>query len=114
MGSVICFFVFSSSIVLSGGKKRSYESTKLGAMESNLTGDVAEGQQSSASAGAPQRPVCRPWDRGDFMKRLATFKSISWFAKPKVVSSCPQLTLYYCVVPFNFFLLLAYCVRCSF
>ncbi|CAN6478403.1 unnamed protein product [Victoria cruziana] len=30
--------------------------------------------------------VCRPWDRGDLMRRLATFKSITWFAKPKVVS----------------------------
>ncbi|KAF7806320.1 NIPA-like protein [Senna tora] len=68
---------------LSGGKKRSYESTLLAAMESNLKGNVAEGQQSSAPSGAQ----CRPWDRGDFMKRLATFKSISWFAKPKVVSA---------------------------
>ncbi|KAF3780941.1 NIPA-like protein [Nymphaea thermarum] len=31
-------------------------------------------------------PICRPWDRGDLTRRLATFKSITWFAKPKVVS----------------------------
>ncbi|KAG0584879.1 hypothetical protein KC19_3G242000 [Ceratodon purpureus] len=27
---------------------------------------------------------CRPWDRGDLLRRLATFKSISWFGKPQV------------------------------
>jgi C3HC zinc finger-like len=29
-------------------------------------------------------PPCRPWDRGDLMRRLATFKAMTWFAKPKV------------------------------
>lgn len=29
-------------------------------------------------------PLCRPWDRGDLMRRVATFKSMTWFAKPKV------------------------------
>ncbi|GAV62826.1 zf-C3HC domain-containing protein [Cephalotus follicularis] len=32
-------------------------------------------------------PLCRPWDRGDLMRRVATFKSMTWFAKPKVVSA---------------------------
>ncbi|BFI32273.1 hypothetical protein MPTK2_4g04310 [Marchantia polymorpha subsp. ruderalis] len=27
---------------------------------------------------------CRPWDRGDLLRRLATFKSITWFGKPQV------------------------------
>ncbi|CAL0330552.1 unnamed protein product [Lupinus luteus] len=54
----------------SPSRKRSYQS-----MELNRRGDVNEGE------------LCRPWDRGDFMKRLATFKSMSWFAKPKVVSA---------------------------
>lgn len=27
---------------------------------------------------------CRPWDRGDLLRRLATYKSISWFGKPQV------------------------------
>lgn len=76
---------------LSGSKKRPYQSTALGVMELNRRGDVTEGQQSSsAAAGPPQEALCRPWDRGDFMKRLATFKSMSWFAKPKVVSSSPS------------------------
>ncbi|KAI4344036.1 hypothetical protein L6164_011313 [Bauhinia variegata] len=77
----------SSGVQLSGGRKRPY-STASGVMESNVRGDVSEGQQpSSTPAGSPQGPLCRPWDRGDFMRRLATFKSITWFAKPKVVSA---------------------------
>ncbi|KAL8492456.1 hypothetical protein ACS0TY_023873 [Phlomoides rotata] len=33
-----------------------------------------------------QSSPCRPWDRGDLFKRLSTFKSMTWFAKPQVVS----------------------------
>lgn len=29
-------------------------------------------------------PPCRPWDRSDLMRRLASFKAMTWFAKPKV------------------------------
>ncbi|CAM8919384.1 unnamed protein product [Rhodiola kirilowii] len=32
-------------------------------------------------------PKCRPWDRTDLIKRLATFKAMTWFAKPKVVDA---------------------------
>ncbi|XP_051147816.1 uncharacterized protein LOC127262976 [Andrographis paniculata] len=38
---------------------------------------------STVSVTAPQ---CRPWDRNDLFRRLATFKSMTWFAKPQVVS----------------------------
>lgn len=31
------------------------------------------------------RPSCRPWDRGDLLRRLATFKPVNWFGKPKVL-----------------------------
>ncbi|KAA8542312.1 hypothetical protein F0562_023552 [Nyssa sinensis] len=49
---------------------------------------MVEGLQSSlVSGGSVQTPLCRPWDRGDFIRRLATFKSMTWFAKPKVVSA---------------------------
>ena len=27
---------------------------------------------------------CRPWERGDLLRRLATFKPSNWFGKPKV------------------------------
>ncbi|KAJ0018481.1 hypothetical protein Pint_10960 [Pistacia integerrima] len=38
------------------------------------------------------RPSCRPWERGDLLRRLATFKPSNWFGKPKVASSlaCAQ------------------------
>ncbi|KAJ1392331.1 Zinc finger, C3HC-like [Sesbania bispinosa] len=72
----------SSGVQLSVGKKRPYQSIASG------RGDVGEGQQSSSAVAADaQGQLCRPWDRGDFMRRLATFKSMSWFAKPKTVSA---------------------------
>ncbi|KAK7330215.1 hypothetical protein VNO77_24402 [Canavalia gladiata] len=78
----------SSGMQLSGSKKRPYQLIASGVTELHRRGDIAEGQQpSSCTAAAPQGPLCRPWDRGDFMRRLATFKSISWFAKPKIVSA---------------------------
>uniref|UniRef100_A0A2P2MVD4 Uncharacterized protein n=2 Tax=Rhizophora mucronata TaxID=61149 RepID=A0A2P2MVD4_RHIMU len=38
------------------------------------------------------RPSCRPWERGDLLRRLATFKPSNWFGKPKVANSlaCAQ------------------------
>ncbi|KAF5205386.1 C3hc zinc finger-like protein [Thalictrum thalictroides] len=41
----------------------------------------------SQSSSSSKAPLCRPWDRGDLMKRLATFKPTTWFGKPKVVSA---------------------------
>ena len=47
-----------------------------------------------AAAGAePARRECRPGDRRDFLRRLATFKASKWFAKPPVVGParyCPR------------------------
>ncbi|GBG82555.1 hypothetical protein CBR_g34932 [Chara braunii] len=40
--------------------------------------DVAPGSPTSAA------PQCRPWDRGDLLRRLGTFKSSTWFGKPQV------------------------------
>ncbi|KAI0501344.1 hypothetical protein KFK09_016288 [Dendrobium nobile] len=31
--------------------------------------------------------LCRPWERGDLLRRLATFEPSNWFAKPKGASS---------------------------
>ncbi|XP_074277975.1 uncharacterized protein LOC141601578 [Silene latifolia] len=59
------------------GHKRPYA-----AMELNLKGDKIEGNSNPA-----QPPSCRPWDRADLMRRLATFKSMKWFAKPKSVDA---------------------------
>ncbi|KAJ6770061.1 F20D23.9 PROTEIN [Salix purpurea] len=45
-----------------------------------------------SALGSSPRPSCRPWERGDLLRRLATFKPSNWFAKPKVASSlaCAQ------------------------
>ncbi|XVE88432.1 hypothetical protein DITRI_Ditri19aG0069300 [Diplodiscus trichospermus] len=44
------------------------------------------------SALGSSRTSCRPWKRGDLLRRLATFKPMNWFGKPKVASSlaCAQ------------------------
>ncbi|XP_057804949.1 uncharacterized protein LOC131020258 isoform X2 [Salvia miltiorrhiza] len=63
------------------GRKRPHSSSvgrKLGGNES--------GGSLSVLPAAAQAPVCRPWDRGDLVRRLSTFKSMTWFAKPQVVS----------------------------
>ncbi|CAA0816362.1 IAP-like protein 1 [Striga hermonthica] len=33
------------------------------------------------------QPSCRPWERGDLLRRLSTFKPANWFGKPKATSS---------------------------
>jgi hypothetical protein len=64
----------------SRGKKRAFQS-----IVSASGGDRRGDDHSIVSES--QGHLCRPWDRADFMNRLATFKSISWFAKPKVTNS---------------------------
>ncbi|KAF2316731.1 hypothetical protein GH714_042072 [Hevea brasiliensis] len=50
----------------------------------------------STSAGGSvlgsSRPSCRPWERGDLLRRLATFKPSNWCGKPKIANSlaCAQ------------------------
>ncbi|XP_059661638.1 uncharacterized protein LOC132307790 [Cornus florida] len=72
--TTITNFASSSGVQLPRGKKRP------NSMVERL-------QKSLVSGGSIQTPLCRPWDRGDLLKRLATFKSMTWFAKPKVVSA---------------------------
>lgn len=72
----------------SRGKKRPNPSSDLALANSRKRVDALERSwRSMAPAGKSPAPVCRPWDREDLMKRLATFKSMTWFAKPKVVSA---------------------------
>ncbi|KAJ0536348.1 putative Zinc finger, C3HC [Helianthus annuus] len=44
----------------------------------------------SASVGGSalrsSQPSCRPWERGDLLRRLSTFKPANWFGKPKAAS----------------------------
>lgn len=39
------------------------------------------------SALGSSQPSCRPWERGDLLRRLATFNPGNWFGKPKAASS---------------------------
>ncbi|MFS7899883.1 putative Zinc finger, C3HC [Helianthus anomalus] len=69
--------------------------TKLDLVDLKSKRSMAE-ELKYASGGAVDPPVCRPWDREDLLKRLATFKSMTWFAKPEcdrqiVVNFCLQL-----------------------
>ncbi|KAL3636947.1 hypothetical protein CASFOL_019246 [Castilleja foliolosa] len=45
----------------------------------------------STSAGGStlgsSQPSCRPWERGDLLRRLSTFRPANWFGKPKAASS---------------------------
>ncbi|KAL6177917.1 hypothetical protein ACLB2K_049438 [Fragaria x ananassa] len=78
----------SSSLEASRGKKRAHPSSALALVEPKSRGVREQGfRHCSAPASPSQPPVCRPWDRGDLMRRVATFKSMTWFAKPKVVSA---------------------------
>eukprot|EP00257_Ricinus_communis_P024393 XP_015584587.1 uncharacterized protein LOC8264548 isoform X1 [Ricinus communis] len=68
----------------SRGKKRPNQESALALVE---RGDVAVIAPSRQSLSAAEAPLCRPWDRGDLMRRAATFKSMTWFAKPRVVNA---------------------------
>ncbi|KAK1297977.1 hypothetical protein QJS10_CPB14g00174 [Acorus calamus] len=68
----------------SAAKKRTRTSTVLGSRPSILGGNHEVVVRDSGRH--PSTPLCRPWERQDLMKRLATFKSMTWFAKPKVIS----------------------------
>ncbi|KAM6593698.1 hypothetical protein CsatA_001401 [Cannabis sativa] len=70
----------SSDLQTPRGEKLADSPSSLALMESNVGGNVRAGP-------SYQGPECRPWDRGDLMRRLATFKSMTWFAKPEVVSA---------------------------
>lgn len=42
----------------------------------------------SSSVGAAHPPA-RPWDRGDLVRRLHTFRASTWFAKPPAAGPIP-------------------------
>ncbi|ONK67288.1 uncharacterized protein A4U43_C06F18600 [Asparagus officinalis] len=46
------------------------------------TNAIADGSTRGSS-----QPLCRPWERGDLLCRLATFKPSNWSGKPKGASS---------------------------
>nr|TKS00066.1 hypothetical protein D5086_0000186760 [Populus alba] len=69
----------SGALRVSRGIKRSHPpESALSLVEPTGKTRVSVGHVSS-----PEPPPCTPWDRGDLVRRLATFKSMTWFAKPK-------------------------------
>ncbi|XP_021312975.1 uncharacterized protein LOC8082514 isoform X3 [Sorghum bicolor] len=74
----------SASAASSGravGKAAAEAARRLGVVR----GSRLPPQVSAMSAISPP-PPCRPWDRADLMRRLGSFKAMTWFAKPKVIS----------------------------
>eukprot|EP00268_Persea_americana_P049223 TRINITY_DN525_c1_g1_i1.p1 TRINITY_DN525_c1_g1~~TRINITY_DN525_c1_g1_i1.p1 ORF type:complete len:716 (+),score=147.30 TRINITY_DN525_c1_g1_i1:290-2437(+) len=77
----------SSSAGVELGRKR-LKSIPTSRPELGLRGDIVQEnslKRSLVQVGS-QAPLCRPWERGDLTRRLATFKSMTWFGKPKAVS----------------------------
>lgn len=75
----------SSLLGVQGLRGQKRPSMAMAFSEFTSRGSVAEQSRSSRiSGGAVEATLCRPWDRGDLHKRLATFKSMTWFAKPEV------------------------------
>ncbi|XP_073144273.1 uncharacterized protein [Henckelia pumila] len=68
------------------GKRRWSSSSASATAGVSFAGRVVDVSESSISAGSDQASPCRPWDRDDLFQRLLTFKSMTWFAKPQVVS----------------------------
>ncbi|KAM1123244.1 hypothetical protein FF1_004649 [Malus domestica] len=53
----------------------------------SLSTSAGGGGGGDSSVFGSSRLSCRPWERGDLLRRLATFKPSNWFSKPKVISS---------------------------
>ncbi|GAB2281187.1 hypothetical protein Dimus_015791 [Dionaea muscipula] len=73
----------SSSDKAARGQKRPF--SFLESKSRREKGDAARNVSAEESS-------CRPWERGDLIRRLATFKSMTWFARPKVIDpvSCAK------------------------
>ncbi|KFK36054.1 hypothetical protein AALP_AA4G071800 [Arabis alpina] len=71
----------------SRGKKRLNPCSVLSLVEPKTgLGTIDRSLKARSETSSPSG-LCRPWDRGDLMRRLATFKSMTWFAKPQVISA---------------------------
>ncbi|XP_057841283.1 uncharacterized protein LOC131050968 isoform X2 [Cryptomeria japonica] len=65
-----------------GQMSKGPSSSRISPQPRRLSGSNLKSTLTSTSSPAP---MCRPWDRRDLVRRLATFKSMTWFGKPKVV-----------------------------
>lgn len=48
----------------------------------------------AAGTAMDSAPSCRPWERGDLLRRLATFKPSTWASKPRVSSIVGAIRVY--------------------
>lgn len=72
----------SARKAMPGQMAKGPSSSRISPQPRRLSGSNLKSASTSTSSPAP---MCRPWDRRDLVRRLATFKSMTWFGKPKVV-----------------------------
>ncbi|GJU54680.1 C3HC zinc finger-like protein, partial [Tanacetum coccineum] len=68
------FFPPTSTSLNAGGLSRGRNSKALALVESK-----------TKATAISDATTCKPWNRDKLLKRLATFKSMRWFAKPQAV-----------------------------
>ncbi|KAL0301293.1 UNVERIFIED_CONTAM: hypothetical protein Sradi_6406100 [Sesamum radiatum] len=61
------------------GKVRKEDPFRIGSQPMYTSLSTSAG----GSALGSSQPSCRPWERGDLLRRLSTFKPANWFGKPK-------------------------------
>lgn len=70
----------------------------MGLLDRLSHGNVSKAASLSTSSGGSalgsSRLSCRPWERGDLLRRLATFKPSNWLGKPKVCAGIGCLVLW--------------------
>lgn len=59
-------------------------SSAFSSLDPKLRGKAVNKHNLLATNSLGEAPPCRPWDRDDLFTRIATFKAMTWFAKPKV------------------------------
>ncbi|XP_016471021.2 uncharacterized protein LOC107793231 [Nicotiana tabacum] len=77
----------ASGVQLSRGKKRPDMSSAFSSLDPKLRGKAVNKHNLLATNSLGEAPPCRPWDRDDLFTRIATFKAMTWFAKPKAISA---------------------------
>ncbi|XP_019244123.1 PREDICTED: uncharacterized protein LOC109224035 isoform X2 [Nicotiana attenuata] len=77
----------ASGVQLSRGKKRPDMSSAFASVDPKLRGKAVNKHNFLATNSSGEAPPCRPWDRDDLFTRIATFKAMTWFAKPKAISA---------------------------
>lgn len=65
----------------------SAQGSKAGSLSSAAAQRTSLSNNVSKSSIGSSEILCRPWERGDLLRRLATFEPSNWFAKPKGASS---------------------------